>query len=236
MQVQAISNVNGYVNFGGRKKEASNIQSAHHSNAKNTLKAVPLAVLIAMSPMVNAQNNTSFYGPNDKIIKVVDCGNNIKINFRSIDGNDQDAEKLDITKREKNIITTENVDGVPTKLKHDKVHQISAESFVQKNRTTIYIPTDPKKESKMVTDTVYCVRGIGNIFNAAKYTVKDNKYLKGTSFETEVKEKELEIPKEVYDELKRYYSGAFPFTEENVNNVEHISDYMYDMREAMGSW
>lgn len=217
MQVQAISNINGYVNFEGKKKNSPNTQSAHHSNATNTLKAVPLAVLIAMSPMVNAQNNKSFYGANDKVVATYDYSDmdkNTKLHFVSTDGDDN-PEKVYLTKRQ--YVTAKEVFGNTTaKVCYTKDTRVHVDTLVQQNRITMYIDHSFKKDPVIVKDTVYCVRGIGEVVSEDKRDAKDGKYW-GPGINTGLKPMEVAVSKKLFNELKYIYNGEVPIVEENID-------------------
>lgn len=91
--ISSLSFKNNYnqVNFEGKKKE----NTPHSSVVSNTLKAIPLATLIALSPLnsVNAQNQVKEekligfekFGPNEN-------GSSEVVLFLSNDGNDNNAE------------------------------------------------------------------------------------------------------------------------------------------------
>ena len=74
MAIMPVSAVNAYqnniINFQGKKNKESNL---HSSTSSPMLKAVPLAVLIAMSP-INAQsiNNTNNIDYNNNNIEYVE--------------------------------------------------------------------------------------------------------------------------------------------------------------------
>lgn len=225
MAIQAISGLksSGHVNFEGRKKDKAPVSVP----AANTIKAIPLAVLVAMSPLANAQNNNRvFWGPKDKIIASYDWSDTDKgtqIHLVSVDGDDT-PDKVYLTKRE--LVKEYEYSGDALKkicyLQDSRVH---VDSLIQKVRGTLYVDPSGKKESIPVIDTLYVVRGLGETVSGESRDAVSGKYY-GPGINTGLKSTEIEVSKKLFDELNYIYEGEVPVVKKNIDGgIKDLSEY-----------
>ena len=218
MAISPISSVSfrnnyGQVNFIGRKDEAEH----RSSNFTNTLKAIPLATLIALSPLNNA--NAQTYAPKEEIVhleKYDDSLNGsgyVSIWFLSTDGDNSDIEKVKFCAtdqkysgdRQKKYTTV--LECEPQKLKKVRV---SVKDDYSNHVVTRYYVSGPGKTEKLI-----------------------DKMTQGSSTGTRVSsrvykydEQEIKISENVYNYLKQVYGDDIEYVNESRNE---------DGRSAAGS-
>lgn len=218
MAIRPISSVSfntnyNNVNFEGKKKEKSH----HTSTFTNTIKSIPLAAIIAMSPMVGQAQ-----APKEKIISWIDTGDKQAINprqindtselmFISTDGNDEDAEIVRLRgtssasrKGVKYVFTTE------TDVKTLEVRNI----------------TDP--DDGEVTKRYYAW---GPGFVARSRGITPSGELVGESFIPPKRQMKTEISKALYDYLAELMrdSGMVEFTTTNKTERAGFHDSFYEL-------
>lgn len=222
MVIRAISPVsytNGYnqVNFEGKKNNKRNYESGYSSNS--FMKSVPLATLIAMSPLNGIQAQTSTPNLNEKIVHMVTYKNPVddgcNILYISNDGNDDDIEAIAL-QHGRNLSYTRNIRGIDTKL-------IKRENFKQYLDTlkTVNVTYDYEDGSPSRTEKKYIVAG-RRAYDVYVDRADDLKELKHTSGKTD--HDEYEIDKELYDFLKQFMKEDYIKTENRKTKVAKGSD------------
>ena len=147
MAISPISNVsfNNYnnVTFESRKNKK---YPEYHSHSTSPIKAIPLAALIAMSPLtsVNAQNNI-----NEKVVVsgvfenakpptiISDKGEPCEIFFISNDGDDNSVERIKLKFVDKRFKIMD-VNGQRKKMNYEYTKDIYADTLVLCNETRKY--------------------------------------------------------------------------------------------------
>jgi hypothetical protein len=160
MAIASISSVNfrnnyNQVNFEGKRKEEH--RNTGNSSIKNTLKSIPLATLIAMSPMTSPAQEAK----EEKIIASTefkhafdedDPHEKCIVQFVSTDGNDDDAEKVYIVRCGDTYIPA-MVNGRYTKYKSYFSNRMEINAIKCVNVTRTYA------ESPDVVSQLYYVEG-----------------------------------------------------------------------------
>lgn len=218
--ITAVSYTNSYnkVNFGARKHQDDN---GHRQSAPRTfMKSVPLAVLLAMSPLnsVQAQQNMPDFS-NEKVLVTKTYKDPIKdgcnILYISNDGNDDDIEAIILQHGDK-VNYTREIRGIKTNLtKRNNIKQY-LDTLKIVNQTYKY---DDKPDVK---ETKYVVAGPRRydvyVLNADTY--KELKHSSGYS-----EHAEYEIDKELFDFLKPYMDKNSVITEDRVTKKESSDVY-----------
>ena len=228
--VSAVSFRNNYnqVNFGSKhKKDEGN----HSSRPAGTLmKSVPLAALIAMSPLVGAQAQLiNGITPNEKIVKSMTYKDPDKdgcdILFISNDGNDSNAEAIvlqhgmlakysrPVNGVRKNILKRENERQYLDTLKivHERVKY--SDGTITKP-TTKYVVSGPCIRDVFNMDID---NGLRNVINPKSTIINHTEYV---------------IDKELYDFLLPFMEKNSVKTEERVSKAYERS--LYDELKSRG--
>lgn len=198
MKVNAINGINQSVSFEKRNKRADKAQAQHQTNP---MKAVPLAVLIAMSPLNAPAQNTSAQAnsatkteqvaqPEEKVLQALKIENasprfgDCILELVSTDGDDNFSEKVSLT-----------FDDDSYFLDHSK-------------RFTVKID---ELKNLAVYENGYAVEGKGNISTC--YYDDDYGLSKPKIIDEEKRDVEsltVEITKEFYDFLYANFKDVFP--------------------------
>lgn len=199
MAIVPVSNVsfrNNYsqVNFEGKKKEKSG--GLHVSSS---IKAIPLATLIALSPLNGVQAQTNNAGSNEKVLTVQTYKNpasgGCNILYISNDGNDNDIEAIALQYGQ---TTTYNgdVNGQRTRL----VKTVNTKQYLDtlKLVNVVYKYDDGKPERKV---TKYVVAG-SSTYNTYIDRADTKKQIRHSSGRME--HDEYEIDRELFEYLKQY--------------------------------
>jgi len=138
--ISSVSFRNNYnqVNFEG-KKESKN-DGYTYKRVTNTLKSIPVAALIAMSPLVaQAQNQNKVVATANYPTAFVE-GDEIApgyLEFVSTDGNDADSEKLLVT-GERRQYETIKINGQPVRCQYTSASQIQVDTLACEITTREY--------------------------------------------------------------------------------------------------
>ena len=197
--VSAVSFRNNYnqVNFGSKHKKGEEGYSS--KSAGSLMKSIPLAALIAMSPLVNTQAQTNGLTPNEKIVqfqsyKDINKGG-CNILFISNDGNDTDVEAIAL-QHGKTYSYTRNIRGIRTNLtkrENERQYLDTLKIVHEKVRYSDGTITGPTTKYVVAGPCVY------DIFVDNTITGKQLKHTNG-----KVKHTEYVIDKELYDYLLQF--------------------------------
>ena len=144
MVIRPISNVNynrqnyNNLNFEARKKNDNQYHEAPRRSS-GLLKSIPLAAIIAMSPLNSAQAQNT-YQPQEKIVlqqNYDDGKEKFKIYFISTDGNDDNAEKLKIS-YEEDIHGHTYSNGEMAECQSKKYHTVTLKGFETVHTNILY--------------------------------------------------------------------------------------------------
>ena len=221
MKITAVNNAssrNNYnnVNFTGKKQQKPQHEPRHSSS---TLKAIPLATLIAMSPL-NAPSATYEMDQNpEKVILMENFKNetdNVSIRFIDTDGDENTAEEINlesIKSIERQIPDRTTKQKVP--VKYATVFTLGIDSLKQVNVTTKY-----QSDGKETKSTEYYIVGPSTKYtSAAKTTDGSNKIIRPAKEEKD-EHHTYEITKQIYDYLKQITSDGIP------KKIEQRRDYI----------
>lgn len=233
--ITAVNNVsyrNNYnyynLSFGSNKKQRAEHEPRHSSSV---LKAIPLATLIAMSPL-NAPSATYDFDQNpEKIVlqtNFVDRYTNQKFQlfFYDTDGDENTAEKIQVgtfnvvRKNQRDIETRKSV---PVEFR--VVNEVRLDTLKQVNVTTKY-----ESGSKSTNHTEFYIVGEGKVVQSPMIAQD------GSGKEIRPKKTErshncnLKIPQDLYQYLDEITNGSMPKKVENrVDFVSSEDEYLYGM-------
>ena len=204
MAISAVNSVsfrNNYNNiqFEGKRKQD---KGGEHHRMSSPMKAVPLAVLIAMSPLntVQAQNNTFDSKVIQSAIVKVATPPDYKgetrpceIQYISTDNNDEDIERISLMFTEP-MFTRKSINGKLTDLYYDYRVGVNADTLEVCNVITEY------SSGRSVSEKRYYVSGEGSILRTGYYTDKGDYINKDGYFEK--KKVRYEISKDLYDHIE----------------------------------
>ncbi len=218
-KVSFRSNYN-QVNFEGKKKEHT------HSKMTNALKSVPLATLIAMSPL-NMQAE-------DVVVARVEIenadaitGQNARVLFCDTDGNPSNVEKI-VFEFEDLLKYKEKINGreVPVRQTFIKAYELDS---VRVEKVTEVFDNEPDRHS-----TRYYISGpttsTWSNSRTADVPYEQSKLVRRGRTEKYPRE-EIQVTQRVYDYLKQILGSQLP---EKVTTVTEDGDLNY--REEMGEF
>lgn len=217
--ISPVSYANGYnkVSFESRKHKRNNVENSYSTSS--FMRSIPLAVLVAMSPLNGVQAQT-MTNQNEKILQTQTYKNPVKdgcnILYISNDGNDDDIEVIAL-QHGRNLSYTRNIRGIDTKL-------IKRENFKQYLDTlkTVNVTYDYEDGSPSKTEKKYIVAG-HRAYDVYVDRADDLKQLKHTSGSTE--HAEYEIDKELFDFLKQFMKEDFIKNEDRKVMVLKTSEF-----------
>ena len=212
--ISPISYTNGYnqVNFAGRKKQRNNVENSYSTNS--FMKSIPVAVLMAMSPLNGVQAQTAPTNSNEKIVQVQTYKDPVKdgcnILFISNDGNDNDVEAIALQYGKK-YASTRNIRGIDTKLYKRENFKQYLDTLKTVNETLKYEDGSPSQTVKK-----YVVAGprTYDVFVENAQTGKLYKHTNGKS-----EHNEYVIDKELYDYLLQFMDESAIKTENRTKTV-----------------
>ena len=224
MAISPINNVSFRNNYNQVSFEGKNKEKSHHtSSIKTTLRAIPLATLIAMSPLnsVEAQTNTTVN--KEKVVQMQTYKNPVKdgcnILFISNDGNDSDAEAIAL--QHGNILNySRTIRGVRTDLEKRENFKQYLDTLKTLNVTYVFEDGSPS-----VTEKQYVVAGprISDVFISDAKTYKTLKHDTNKSDHAE-----YVIDKELYDYLLQFMEKNSVITEDRETKVPN-RDYLEEL-------
>lgn len=211
MKITAVNNAssrNNYnnINFAGKKQQKPQHEPRHSSS---TLKAIPLATLIAMSPL-NAPSATHDFDQNpEKIIEIHQVDEGLKqtnIRLISTDGDDSDIEKFSIevfsTQKDKTY-DKESDKYIPTS--KSIIDCVDIDSLIVKDVTIKYNDIDKTENRKS-----YYVKGdISRLETPAKATDNSGKTY-GKVRQSKGQDIEYSVSEDLYNYLKQISQGIVP--------------------------
>lgn len=224
--ISPVSYANGYnhVNFEGRKKKENDVGRSYSTSS--FMKSIPLAVLVAMSPLNGVQAQT-LTNSNEKILQTQTYKDPIKdgcnILFISNDGDDSNIEAI-VLQHGKKFTYTRNIRGIDTQLvKRENVKQY-LDTLKTVNETIKYEDGSPSRTVKK-----YIASGakVYDVYVDNAETGKQLKHANGSS-----KHGEFEIDKELYDYLLQFMDENSVKTE-NRTRIVLTPDMIDDMFQGM---
>lgn len=199
MAISAINSVSFRNNYNNIHFEGKKDKPAQHRSMSSSLKAVPLAVLLAMSPLnnVEAQNNRIVVAsgtyenatPPSKLGEVEPC----LVQFVSTDGNNSDAELVSLAFETEKGAGSIMVDGKKYWAHYKYTECVDVDTLEICDVTTNYPLIGPK------THKEYYVSGNGSKKRSGYYT-DSGEYINADSFYKKGSVKKR-ISKEFYDYL-----------------------------------
>ncbi len=223
--ISPISYTNGYnrVNFEGRNNQRNHSENSYSTNS--FVKSIPLAVLVAMSPLNGVKAQTSPENSKEKIVQTETYKDPIKngcnILYISNDGNDNDVEAIAL--QHGNVYKYKrNIRGIDTQLIKRENFKQYLDTLKTVNETVIYGDEPPAKEVK------YVVAG-PRIYDVYVENAENGKLLKHSNGKSE--HEEYVIDKELYDYLLPFMEKNSVKTEERTRKVSELDmfDYMLGM-------
>ena len=239
MKVNAINGINQSVSFEKRSKRTDKAQAQHQTNP---MKAVPLAVLIAMSPLnAPAQNTSSQTNSTTKVEQMMELAkkdqfvgytiyekpsvycNKCLIQLYSLDGSDN-YDRIMLT-----------FAALPAKEKDLEAHNIPSNLFCDA-KVTLKLDTLKKVtnykiidgEKTLFSEEYYAVglakKRFSNFNDKTTYELVSNSA--DLNFEMMSDNEEVSITKKFYDDLKESFGNLVECSEvENVTQVKrHVLD------------
>lgn len=210
MAISPINNVSFRNNYNQVSFEGKNKEKSHQtSSIKTTLRAIPLATLIAMSPLnsVEAQTNTTVN--KEKVVQMQTYKNPVKdgcnILFISNDGNDSDAEAIAL-QHGRILNYSRTIRGVKTDLEKRENFKQYLDTLKTLNVTYVFEDGSPS-----VTEKQYVVAGprTNDVFVSEANTYKTLKHDTSKS-----EHAEYVIDKELYDYLLQFMEKNSVITED----------------------
>ncbi len=216
--------------FEGRKDN----ENYRPSYLKNTLRSIPLATLIAMSPL---NSNVSLYAqkPVEEVIVMSGRVQNAtipdalgempkcEINFISTDGDDNTIEKLNLSFVDWDT-GTQKINGKRTKCKYAYSKFIDLEALEVRKEIRKYSGSEDKESER------YFVSGSGKFARSNFHDLDGNPYDTG-GFIRKADHLEQEISKDFYDYLANYLKGSgiveFKTSTKVIDGDQETRDY-YD--------
>jgi len=209
--ISAVNNVsckNNYKNLNlGSKKKSQNPQ--HESRqSSSAIKAIPLATLIAMSPL-NATNTFAQSDNSDKIIEVhevVEGPVTTNIRLISTDGDDSDIEKFSLevfSVRKDKSVDPETGKNVPTT--RNVIDCVDIDSLKVKDVTINYLDIGKVDKHKS-----YFVKGDISRFETPAKASDGSGKTYGKIRRSKGSDVEYSISKDLYEYLKQITEGIVP--------------------------
>ncbi len=213
MTIRPIISVKYNNNYNNLSFEAKKKNKNHHDTPRSAgfMKSIPLAAIIAMSPMNSAQAQNNQYAPEEKIVlqqEYNDGKEKFKIHYVSTDGDDSNAEKLKLSHQETNTLT-KYINRKPTECQQTEYSTITIDGFKIEYLTTTY------GEQKLSTDTTYNVTGSNSAIYSAVTPINDPDKIIDKPYRYESKDAFQPIPKELFDYLWQITAGELPLTKEH---------------------
>lgn len=210
MAIAPINNVSFRNNYNQVSFEGKNKEKSHQtSSIKTTLRAIPLATLIAMSPLNNVEAQTNPTANKEKVVQMQTYKNPVKdgcnILFISNDGNDSDAEAIAL-QHGRILNYSRTIRGVKTDLEKRENFKQYLDTLKTLNVTYVFEDGSPS-----VTEKQYVVAGprTNDVFVSEANTYKTLKHDTSKS-----EHAEYVIDKELYDYLLQFMEKNSVITED----------------------
>lgn len=222
--ISAVSYTNGYnkLNFEGRRRKSgdSYMDSGNSYLSGSFMKSIPVAALIAMSPLNGVQAQTSPSGSNEKILQVQTYKNPVvdgcNILFISNDGNDDDVEAIALQHGRK-LSYSREIRGVKADLIKRENFKQYLDTLKMVNVTYNYTDGTPSRAEQKYVVTGPCTY---DVYVDEAATGKELKHTDG-----KYDHKEYEIDKDLFDYLKRFMEAGSIKTEDRDVEVDLSKDY-----------
>ena len=215
MAIRPIINVKYNNNYNNLSFEAKKKNKNHHDTQRSAgfMKSIPLAAIIAMSPMNSAQAQNNQYAPEEKIVlqqEYNDGKEKFKIHYVSTDGDDSNAEKLKLSFSEENIIVSHFVDNELTDCKFSKYHTMTVDSLeITHIKTKI-------GDTNLGTTTQYNVVGDRSTIHTAATPLDNPDRMITYPERNESENIRQTVPKELFDYLLQVTNGTVPAGERHI--------------------
>ena len=218
MAIRPIISVKYNNNYNNLSFEAKKKNKNHHDTPRSAgfMKSIPLAAIIAMSPMNSAQAQNNQYAPEEKIVlqqEYNDGKEKFLINYISNDGDDTNAEKISLGFVENNQFFRK-IDGSLKQCNYKKNHVISVDTLEIKE-------THHKLNNKNIgTTKTYNVIGKRSILTGAATLAEDPNITVEKSHFSSYDHSKQEIPKDLFDYLLQVTNGSIP-SQKRTSTVEY---------------
>lgn len=210
MAIAPINNVSFRNNYNQVSFEGKNKEKSHQtSSIKTTLRAIPLATLIAMSPLNNVEAQTNPTANKEKVVQMQTYKNPVKdgcnVLFISNDGNDSDVEAIAL-QHGRILNYSRTIRGVKTDLEKRENFKQYLDTLKTLNVTYVFEDGSPS-----VTEKQYVVAGprTNDVFVSEANTYKTLKHDTSKS-----EHAEYVIDKELYDYLLQFMEKNSVITED----------------------
>lgn len=210
MAIAPINNVSFRNNYNQVSFEGKNKEKSHQtSSIKTTLRAIPLATLIAMSPLNNVEAQTNLTANKEKVVQMQTYKNPVKdgcnVLFISNDGNDSDVEAIAL-QHGRILNYSRTIRGVKTDLEKRENFKQYLDTLKTLNVTYVFEDGSPS-----VTEKQYVVAGprTNDVFVSEANTYKTLKHDTSKS-----EHAEYVIDKELYDYLLQFMEKNSVITED----------------------
>ena len=210
MAIAPINNVSFRNNYNQVSFEGKNKEKSHQtSSIKTTLRAIPLATLIAMSPLNNVEAQTNPTANKEKVVQMQTYKNPVKdgcnVLFISNDGNDSDVEAIAL-QHGRILNYSRTIRGVKTDLEKRENFKQYLDTLKTLNVTYVFEDGSPS-----VTEKQYVVAGprTNDVFVSEANPYKTLKHDTSKS-----EHAEYVIDKELYDYLLQFMEKNSVITED----------------------
>ena len=210
MAIAPINNVSFRNNYNQVSFEGKNKEKSHQtSSIKTTLRAIPLATLIAMSPLNNVEAQTNPTANKEKVVQMQTYKNPVKdgcnVLFISNDGNDSDVEAIAL-QHGRILNYSRTIRGVKIDLEKRENFKQYLDTLKTLNVTYVFEDGSPS-----VTEKQYVVAGprTNDVFVSEANTYKTLKHDTSKS-----EHAEYVIDKELYDYLLQFMEKNSVITED----------------------
>ena len=215
MAIAPINNVSFRNKYKQVSFEVKNKEKSHQtSSIKTTLRAIPLATLIAMSPLNNVEAQTNLTANKEKVVQMQTYKNPVKdgcnVLFISNDGNDSDVEAIAL-QHGRIVNYSRTIRGVKTDLEKRENFKQYLDTLKTLNVTYVFEDGSPP-----VTEKQYVVAGprTNDVFVSEANTYKTLKHDTSKS-----EHAEYVIDKELYDYLLQFMEKNSVITEDREMKV-----------------
>lgn len=225
MAISPVSSVSfrnnyGQVNFEGRKEKSE----YHSSSFTNTLRSIPLATLIALSPLNTTQAQTT--APQEEIVYLQNIDDSlngsgaVNVWFISTDGDNSNAEKVKFVATEKKYASNRQKEYVTIRQCEPKVLKkvrVTVKDDYSDHVVTRYYVSGPGKTDKII-NKMNPSSDIGTQISKKTY-----KY----------DEQEIKISEDVYNYLKDVMNDEVKYvnetrTEDNRSAAGSVMEGVFD--------
>lgn len=220
--INGVSFRNNYnqVNFEGRKKEGHQSPSM----VTNTIKSIPLAAVIAMSPLAASAQYPPVEIARAKFEKAEAITDEPgEIGFYDTDGNPENGFELAQLQFKKQVRYNEKIGGksVPVEYTASRFYNISG---LEVEDVTEKFKDGTKNHYKR-----YYINASAELFKGPVRTADSQARLVKNGTHTELKNTRLQVTDEVYSYLAKIYDGYLEPVVKKVTEDGDANDLMYDL-------